>query len=423
MHIKGIRIKNFRGIEESYIECKPGFNIIKGENGKGKTSIIEAIAVGLGGFIGGFSDIATRHFAKEEIRREWKLTGDGSCSEFYRTPTEVSLDVDIDQRNIEWTRSRASIKSSRSTTMPKDIVKYAESLQLDENAELPIICLQGAGRVWSQKREKVENVFKAKYSRTAGYIDALADASNIKLLLNWCVKMEQVSWQKGKVISEYEAVKQAVADFMRYINGEGEYRVFYDKQLEELVYSINGNISTINSLSAGYQSLIWMVFDIAYRMAVLNPDKKSEITKTNGIVLIDEIDMHLHPKWQWNIVDSLRKVFPNVQFIASTHAPILFASAKDIWLIDVEHSEIKYAVSHYGIDVSTSIKDFQNTNHISLSIQNEIDKFYDAMDNEKFEEAKDILQKLEEETKPASTNIVQMRTRLEFDTMVLGDDK
>lgn len=421
MYINNIRIRNFRGIKDSTIEFKPGFNLIKGENGKGKTSIIEAIAVGLGGFIGGFSDVSTRHFSKEEIRKEWKLIGDGSCSEFYKTPTEVSLNIEIDKQQYELIRSRASVKSSRTTTSPKDIVKYAELLQSDEKAELPIICLQGAGRVWSQKREKSENVFKTKYSRTAGYIDALADASNIKLLLNWCVKMEQVSWQKEIKIAEYEAAKQAVADFMKRINGEGEYKIFYDKQMEELVYSVDHNVATINSLSAGYQSLIWMVFDLAYRMAVLNPAKKMDIAKTKGIVLIDEIDMHIHPRWQWNIIEALRNVFPNVQFIATTHAPILFASAKNIWLIDVERPEVSYSESHYGLDVNASIKNFQETNDIPISVQKEIDSFYNAMDNGKFNEAKEILARVEEETKPESTNIVKMRARLEFDTMDLGD--
>ena len=73
------------------IEFKPGFNLIKGENGKGKTSILEAISVGLGGFIAGFSDVSTRHFSKDEIRKVIKLTGDGSCDEIYEVPTEVML--------------------------------------------------------------------------------------------------------------------------------------------------------------------------------------------------------------------------------------------------------------------------------------------------------------------------------------------
>lgn len=80
--------------------------------------------------------------------------------------------------------------------------------------------------------------------------------------------MEQVSWQKEQKIAEYEAVKKAVADFMTYMNGKGTYQVFYDKQLEKLMYRSEEVVLPVSNLSAGYQSLIWMVFDIAYRMAM-----------------------------------------------------------------------------------------------------------------------------------------------------------
>lgn len=73
-----------------------------------------------------------------------------------------------------------------------------------------------------------------------------------------------------------------------------------------------------------------MVLDIAYRMAILNPDLLDQIiSSTPGIVLIDEIDMHLHPNWQWKVIKALQATFPRVQFIATTHSPIIVASCKD----------------------------------------------------------------------------------------------
>ncbi|MFR8248001.1 MAG: AAA family ATPase [Lachnospiraceae bacterium] len=272
-----------------------------------------------------------------------------------------------------------------------------------------------------KKREKTENVFKKKYSRTAGYIDTLYEASNIKLLLNWCIKMEQISWQKEQKIAEYEAVKQAVADFMSYMNSGGTYEVFYDKQLEDLMYKTEDLVLPVSDLSSGYQSLIWMVFDIAYRMAILNPNKRSEVCATKGIVLIDEIDMHLHPKWQWNIIDSLRKTFPNVQFIATTHSPILFASAKDVWIIDIEEAEYQYGYSHYGMDINTALQAYQNTTQIPEEVQKRVNQFYDALDEEDYGEAKQILEELEKATAPDHPTLIQMRTRYEFDTMELRD--
>lgn len=423
MQLKEAQIRNFRGIESMQLQFQPGFNLIKGENGKGKTSILEAISVGLGGFLTGIEGVAARHFTKEEIRKEYISSGDGSCDCKYSVPVEVTMETVFDglSEPIYWTRGRNSIQASRSTLQPRKIAKIAEQLSNDENSELPILSYQGAGRVWSQKKEKTENIFRKKYVRTVGYTDALLEASNTKLLLNWCVKMEQVAWQKEMKIAEYEAVKDAVAKFMNQMNCGDHCKVFYDKQLEELLYQEEEYILPVSDLSAGFQSLIWMVFDIAYRMALLNPHKKKDIAETKGIVLIDELDMHLHPRWQWKVIDALRSVFPNVQFIATTHAPILFASAKNVWVIDIENKEPEYGYSHYGIDLNTSINQYQETFEVAEEIQAMIEQFCDEMDEENYADAQKTLQKMEDVTAPIHPLVARLRTRYELETSLLEE--
>ncbi|MCD7956248.1 MAG: AAA family ATPase [Lachnospiraceae bacterium] len=421
MRIQHVKIKNFRGIEEREIEFQPGFNLVIGENGKGKTSILEAITVGLGGFIAGIEGVSTRHFSMQEIRRVYPMLGDGSVDEKKIVPIEVEIEAIVDGEEFCWTRSRSSVSASRTTVQPRSICKKAELMSLQDDMELPVILYESAARVWSQKREKSENVFRKNYYRTVGYTDALVDASNIKLLLNWCAKMEQVSWQKGKKIAEYEAVKKAVAVFMQRMENSDNCSIFYDKQTETLMLQNGENILPVEDLSSGYQSLVWMVFDIAYRMAVLNPEKKETIAETCGVVLIDEIDMHLHPKWQWNIIDALRGVFPNVQFIAATHAPILFASAKDIWIADVEEEEIKYSWSHYGLDVNHTLNRYQETQNVTPDVQERMDLFYQKIDEKQYNEAESILKELEKDTAPKHPLLVQMRTTLELEMMDLGE--
>lgn len=340
-----VKIRNFRGIAEQEIEFKSGFNLIKGENGKGKTSILEAIAVGLGGFIAGIEDVNARHFTTDEVRTEFAKVGDGSYGKKHYVPVEVVLTANLYGKSFEWLRGKNSMKASRSTIQPRDICKEAERMVEDVKTELPILVYLNAGRVWAQKREKVENAFRKQYFRAVGYTDALTETSSVKLLMNWCVKMEQIAWQKEKKIAEYEAVKQAVADFMDCMEERKGHKVFYDKQEEQLMYQAGNEVEPIVQLSAGYQSLIWTVFDIAYRMAVLNPHKLDKIAETKGVVLIDELDMHLHPRWQWNVIGALQSTFPNAQFIATTHSPVLFASGKGVWLIDVNGDEVGYEYS------------------------------------------------------------------------------
>ena len=269
MIIESVHIQNFKGIKDCNIKLNSKFNVIKGCNGKGKTSILEAITVSLGGFISGLEGVDTRHFSQRELRKFYERSGDGACTVHYELPIEVSLSVQLSDEKLSWKRTRNSVKASRTTVKPREIANRAWIMSNNLQTVLPILSYQGASRMWEQKREKSKDLFsRKKYLRTIGYTDSLLEASNIKLLINWCIKMEQVSWQKNIKIMEYEAVKQVVAVFMSYMNKGTSYEVFYDRQIDELMCQENDSVIPISSLSAGYQSLIWMVFDIAYRMAV-----------------------------------------------------------------------------------------------------------------------------------------------------------
>lgn len=412
MQLKNVSIKNFKGIEEKNIIFKPGFNLIKGSNGMGKTSILEAIAVGLGGFIAGLPDVTTRHFSSDEVRNVYTKMGDGSYDRTYVMPVEVSMEAVLDGEKFRWTRGKSSINASRSTTQPRDICRKAEKMAEDNSTEFPVLVYLSAGRVWSQRRERTENIFRKQYFRAVGYTDALIDASSVKLLLNWCMKMEMVAWQKEKKIAEYEAVKQAVAKFMDIMEESEGHEVFYDKQEEQLMYKVDHTILPIMQLSAGYQSLIWMAFDIAYRMAVLNPDKKEHVAETKGVVLIDEIDMHLHPRWQWNIVNALKTVFHNVQFIAATHSPILFAASNDLWLIDVEEEEVNYTESRCGYDANAVLEMFMGAKSQNSETEKLIHSIYVAIRNKEYELAETNIQKLVNITSENHSEVVRARMEL-----------
>lgn len=412
MQLQSVRIKNFKGIDEKEITFKPGFNLIKGANGTGKTSILEAIAVGLGGFIAGLPDVATRHFTSDEVRTVFMKTGDGSYNKTNVMPLEVSIEAVLEGKEYKWTRGKSSINASRSTTQPRDICKKAEKMSEDSSAEFPLLVYLSASRVWSQRRERTENIFRKQYFRTVGYTDALIDASNIKLLMNWCMKMEMVAWQKDKKIAEYEAVKQAVARFMDIMEESDGHEVFYDKQEEQLMYKVDDTMLPIMQLSAGYQSLVWMAFDIAYRMAVLNPDKKEHIAETKGIVLIDEIDMHLHPRWQWNIVNALKTVFPNVQFIAATHSPILFAASNDLWLIDVEEEEVKYTKSRCGYDANAVLEIFMGAKSQNKDTEKLIQSIYVFIQTKQYELAEEKIQELASITSENYSEVIAARMEL-----------
>ncbi len=151
------------------------------------------------------------------------------------------------------------------------------------------------------------------------------------MLMRWLMTRETEAIQQGKSPSLYQAVKQAIVESID--NCQNVYfDVRYGALMIDLVLPDGENEARpqrmpFRLLSDGYRNMVALVADITYRMARLNPHLGEEVAqKTPGIVLIDEIDLHLHPKWQRGVVASLKKVFPRVQFVATTHSPFIIQS-------------------------------------------------------------------------------------------------
>lgn len=423
MQLQSIMIKNFKGIKDIAVTFKASFNILIGVNGVGKTSILEAISVGLGGFLAGVNEINTKHINQDEVRLESKLTGDGSINIKQEYPVKVECAAILDNQEFTWVRQKKNFKG-RTTVEPREICKVTKEMMDDTEKILPLLNYQSAARMWAQKREKATNVFRENFTRSVGYIDCLAEESNAKMLLNWCKRMEEISWQEDKKISEYEAVKDAIVAFMSIMSERRVQGVRFHKRTGQLVYSLNENENIpIHLLSSGYQSIIWMVMDIAYRMAVLNPNLRREVTKrTPGIVLIDELDLHLHPKWQWKIVEALKTTFPCVQFITTTHSPLIIASCKDEQLISIGNDmEVEYSSSAYGQQVGHVLSYLQDSYDRAKSVKDKFDSFYAAIDGERFTEAQSILNELVAELDATNPDIVKAKTTLDLETAFLGD--
>lgn len=422
MELKNVEIANFKGIENCSIDLKPGINLLIGNNGYGKTSILEAISVCLGGFIAGVEDVATKHFTKDEIRIIYENTGDGSYNRRYMTPVTVKCDAEIESESFTWTRRKNSLKASRTTVEPRNVCKKAFSMVNEENHILPVLSYQSTARVWMQKREASENVFDREFYRTVGYVGCLAEASNIKMMMNWIRRMERLEWKNKRTIREYQAVKNMVCHFMEVMSGENVFALEYDERSDCLVFEMDGKATPIENLSSGYQSLIWMVLDIAFRMAILNPDLYGNIYEAPGVILIDEIDVHLHPQWQWNVLRALKETFPNVQFIVATHSPIVIASCKNENLISInKKGEISYSNTPYGLDVSEILDIFQGSLPMPIEVSNLLKEFYQLIDDEKLEKAEEKLQELKNVAGDNNPKIVSAETTLELEKMPLED--
>ena len=228
---------------------------------------------------------------------------------------------------------------------------FAEHLQrrifserLAEPDELPMLGFYGTGRLWSQKKLTTahEESNPETQSRTFAYRDCLDPASSYKHFANWFRRafrslrdVQIQSIEKGQsptsdvtrdLSAPIRAIQQATDTLLR--PHTGWHTLEYSAEYDELVlnHDTHGKLM-VSQLSDGIRNMLAMVGDIAYRCYKLNAHWGSDAPrKTHGIVMIDEVDMHLHPSWQQTVLNELSEAFPKLQFIVSTHSPQVLTS-------------------------------------------------------------------------------------------------
>lgn len=357
MLLKNLHIINFKMFEDLNLQFKPGFNLILGDNGVGKTSVLEAATVAVSGFLTGMEDIPTRNIYKDDIHYNIIVNNNGTFDRSYCYPVEIESTISYAGTDYTWNRTKIS---SRTMISPKDILKVSRDLiNSTERKILPLISYQSTSRHWiSARKDANEKKRKQLHNRRCGYLGCLDRTANLNVVNNWCEQMEWSSVRMNSIAENYEQFGKIVSKFMSIMNDGLISKVVYQPNEGKLLYSENGKFKDIDDLSAGYQSILNLILDLAYRMAILNPDEGENISKVEGIVFIDEIDSNLHPKWQWRVIDALTEIFPNIQFIAATHSSIIVSSCKDTNIINLdENGNVRYITDSYAFSVNDILRD------------------------------------------------------------------
>ncbi len=394
VYLEKSSLKNYKAIKELEINLYPGINLLIGDNGAGKTSVLEGIAVALSGLFVNVPGVSTRNIVKEDVRTVIETVGDSSTSVTYCEPIAVGCSLkNCEGTSFSWNRIKEELSSAHTKMDNKDVCTWMKKLTNQPDAILPLVSFQSAARVWRVRRGDFGTELKKKLDdRRCGYIGCLDSSMDVKSIQQWCMKQEVVAVNKGQKIAEYEMFKSIVSVFMKEINElDALPEIYYAPQFHELAYKDNREDMAISKLSAGYQSLLWMIMDLAYRVCLLNPEL-CDRRQIEGIVLIDEIDMHLHPKWQWNIIKALSTTFENVQFIIATHSPIVISSVKEVNLILLDDKqEATYLPGCYGYAVEDVLCYRQESASRPKNIKLLIDQINEAVDQEKFNDAENAL--------------------------------
>lgn len=212
--------------------------------------------------------------------------------------------------------------------------------------------------------------------------------------------MTYIQLQEGTVIGELEAVKRALCKcYLNVDDSAMDVKFAYDVRSHELeIYIYHYNEAEkfpVRMLSDGEKGMISLVADIAYRMALLNPNLLDRVLETPGVVLIDEIDLHLHPSWQKKVVGSLMSIFPNIQFIVTTHSPsiLLNVPRENIWILN-QNEIFQPQDMTYGRTVEEILREVMDTDVRPDKVVIMQQEFERAIDSEDYGLAKKILDKM-----------------------------
>ncbi len=416
MRIERLEIENFRGIRKMELELHPRMNVFVGVNGAGKTTILDAAAILLSRFVGAMKE--DPFFPSSPIERTDMTHG---CSN-----TKLSIRVIADDISVlSWGRRRSS------TDIPHDdelfdyrgVHRYVGELFTPTNEGLqpnvPVVILFPTDRTLPNSPQKETRGCAGKaLPCIATYKDSLSNVTRFDELLQWFKEREekevrgldQISHKilhqqrlEGKVPEgidpQLEAVRKTIESFTGFESPRFASNPLNDDDPLKLTVTKDGEPFPVDQLSGGEKNLLAMTADIVRRLVIANPNRGDDYLEGHGIVMIDEIDLHMHPQWQRILLPKLRGTFPNIQFIVTTHSPQVLSHVenKAVFVLEQTDEGIVQAPlgEAYGQSYERLLEDVFGVPYRPDEVKEELGELFTRIQNNEVTAAREKLAELQ----------------------------
>lgn len=351
MKIQSIHIHNFRGIEDlSLSDLDKKANLLIGVNGAGKTSVLEAVAMLLSWLMARMKSSSSKGM----------LPLDTDIKFGSRTPCSLSITTDD---GTSWSLHKSKAFStqkhkSNSKTDLKQMSELAETIVqgAEQGGNIPIMMYYPVNRAIAEVPVKLH---KTEYVIWDAYKTALSGNADFRSFFEWYRQQEDIENEQIRDNPQYrdrslEAVRRAISAFFPDFS---ELRV-RRRPYQAMVVNKRDEVIEFTQLSQGEKCYLSLVCDIARRLAIANPGLENPLDG-EGVVLIDEIDLHLHPEWQSEVVFKLTEVFKNCQFFLSTHSALILSDVRKSQIIPIDGSKrLDIAFETYGQQASRIMTDY-----------------------------------------------------------------
>ncbi len=396
LRVKSLELINFRCFERISLTLHPRLNVFFGVNGAGKSAIIEAINIMLGYIVGTIGQNAAT-----------KINISGSDIANDKNNSSITISI-IDSNFIKWSaKAKRTIKDggygSETTYDNKKLEQYIQKIVhsiIVKNGvvDVPLFVSYKAtrrGEVYFQDQPNFD------FSSRSCYDDAISRNADFYKFFSWFKEREDLENEnllrqlkvgesaKQQPDSQLQAVRNALHTFFPAFSNFS-----IQRQTRSFVVTKNNTTVNVEQLSDGEKGFILLVGDIARRLAIANPTRINPL-EGEGVVLIDEIELHLHPKWQRMVIPQLLKTFPNCQFIVSTHSPQVLGEvqAESIWLLAEGEQPTNPPLS-YGLDSNEILEGLMGAKSRNEEVTATLEGIDRLIDDEQFDSARAAIRNL-----------------------------
>ncbi len=402
MLINNISIRNFKGISHLELNLGTKMNVIMGENGVGKSTTLLALSKCLSWYLARVVNLENgrgNSIVDNEVKH-------------HSAESDIQITVNDEYSwNINKTKSRKGIISKRKSNLSAIKEYIINNIHFD-NDNIPVIVYYGVNRSVQDiplrlHKNKTISPFNA-------YHNALSAGANFRNFFEWLREREDIenqhkidtqnlSYSDIQISAVRTAISQALPQFSNLKINRNPRAITIEK---------NGVKYNVEQFSDGEKCFITLIGDIARRIAIATPNSNNPLIDGKGIIMIDEVDLHFHPKWQADIISSLKKIFPNCQFIVSTHSPFVISSIKNNdndKLFVLNDGELKnFSINSYGKDVNNLLQYYFNVDTVR---NNEVQKIIDDLDT--------LLQTNNAQSTQYDEKLNQLKSILNTDPIVL----
>lgn len=412
MRLENVVLDNFRAIGHAQLDLHGKSTIIFGINGTGKSSVLRSIDLLFANIINGIVN-------RKELKQNYTIQLEDI--QYGKKETKISALINLENENIEYYREmvRNTGKRSQNVTSIKKIadIFHRQYITDEEQGNIAIFANYGTNRLVLDipLRIRTHHTFDIYSS----FEKAIENKIDFRTFFEWYRSQEdyenEYKIETGNLEYQDRALKAVRTAIMSMLDDCSNLRVARKPRLEMKIDK--GNISlNVSQMSDGEKCTMALLGDLARRLTLANPRLENPLLG-EGIVLIDEIELHMHPSWQRKILDVLKRIFPNLQFIITTHSPIILSEVNEdynLFFMKREDTgiEIKKMSQLSGYDANAVLEQFMGTSSVNPETEKFIESIYEEIERGEFETAEEKISRLAEMTSENHQDVIMARMEL-----------